>query len=161
MVKGLEFWGIEPAEVDETVKVWYDPSLKKSASKAQHGQNNEVDSNGQPVIGNELKNMGLNSAMNKDERLFHLVSEWQRGNINTVQDAMESLMLSKSTITSYLKKDLNWRLLDTDRNKYVGGENDEPTASHLGTGDVVYFDNDPSSGGKQVSKLQFKTDVIK
>lgn len=53
---------------------------------------------------NSLRNMGFSSALDKDERVFRLVSALRKKEIQTVQAAASHMVLSENTIRSYLKE---------------------------------------------------------
>lgn len=81
------------------IRVWHDPSLitkERNASIEDEQQ--------ESVTNNKLKESGLNSALNKDERVFKLITKVKSGEYETIEDAEEDLEVSINTIAGYLKE---------------------------------------------------------
>lgn len=110
--------------IDEECHVTYDPSIIESrfkeGSTEEYGTDKLRDLSG----GNKMSRMALSSSMRKDERKFKLKSLIRNGECKTLKSASHLMGLSERTIIQYLKE-LNIKMYDPFKGKYVGSQRDD------------------------------------
>jgi len=68
-----------------------------------------------------ISNMMLESSLGKDERKFQLKALIDQKQVVTLQSAMKAMMLSKGTVTTYLKE-MGYQMWDAEKDKFVGAK---------------------------------------
>ena len=166
--EAIAIWGFtNPSPDDNTIKCWYEPTVKKDRQKGQSTSQKlnaqEIDASGDSLSAN--KRLGLSRSLERENRIFKLKYAIESGRVKTIQDATRLLesgafIVSKSTIISYLR-DLKEQLIDEDTGQKVGfKELDGGISYRINMQDplikrrTVYYDGDPALGGKQITKKE-------
>lgn len=94
---------VDDRGVDTSIKVYRDESLKRRYSVEPKSDQEEFDRQ-EALSQNKLQNMGFESSLQKDERVFRFKSLVEQGKIVTVQSAVNELKVARSTILGYVKE---------------------------------------------------------
>lgn len=122
------------------IRVWHDPSVMKTNDSNDDTHDDQSES----VTNNKLKEQGLNSAMNKDERMFKLITNVKNGTYQNIEDAVDDLDINIGTVNGYLKES-GIVLYDKAGKKY-GAKRKNNRASNY----YKYYDCDPESEDSQI-----------
>ena len=122
------------------IRVWHDPSVMKT----DDSNDNAHDEQSESVTNNKLKEQGLNSAMNKDERMFKLITNVKNGTYQNIEDAVDDLDINIGTVNGYLKES-GIVLYDKDGKKYGAKRKNSRASTHYN-----YYDCDPESEDSQI-----------
>ena len=90
----------------QPVKVSYDPEIAKRYKEKQSNKvvTEEVEHENFGKIGNDLTNMGVASAMNKDENINRLIVAYDNMQVFTITAAANLLNVSYATAKKYAKE---------------------------------------------------------
>ena len=111
-----QFMGNHADQKEKEVTTTFDPSVihKRSTTKRK-----EIDDhNGK--IGNDLSNMALSMSMGKDERIFKMIVEYDKGNLVSISSVANLLNVSYATAKKY-GKEAGIKLYDDKSKIYTNG----------------------------------------
>lgn len=96
-----------------------DEKPKKKLSKAEEKELKRLDEESKKGISrNSLRNMGMASALGRDERMFQLRVAIERKEVQTVQASAKRMNVTDATIRGYLR-DMNIGIYDAKKDDYL------------------------------------------
>lgn len=111
-----QFMGSKADQKEQPVKVTYDPSIIKR--RPNHVTSKEEQTN--ESIGNSTANMSLAMSLGRDERIFKMVVEYDKGNLFTLSAVAKYFDISYATAKSYAKE-AGIMIYDDHAKKYTEG----------------------------------------
>ena len=112
-----KFMGSKESQKEGAVTISYDPSVIKSKTRRNTTSQHEDTS---PKIGNDLSNMSLAMSLGKDERIFKMLTEYDKGNLITISSISQLLNVSYPTAKKYAKE-ADIKIYDDKLQKYTTG----------------------------------------
>lgn len=163
-----EFWGLPlPKRVDNTIKVWFDPSVLGEHGKNADYIDDELDESNLPP--GKLSRMGYNKSQEKEKRMIVLRDLIDKNNLKTVQEAIKLMPTIKTekTIIDYLKV-IGRELYDEKSQKMKGSKianwNESSKNESTKNGHLIrhfsnfyrYYTKNPDDGGIEITEKEYK-----
>lgn len=114
-LKMYQFMGDTESNKANEVTTSFDPTVIRKKKKQQTLSESKNES-----IGSSMSNMGLSSALGKDERIFALITAFDKNEIFTISSAAEKLQVTYQTAKKYAKE-ANLKLYDDLKKTYLDG----------------------------------------
>lgn len=115
--KMYHFMGSKQDQKEQQVTVSYDPSVIR---KQQRPAKQNMDDGHSGKIGSDLSNMSLAMSMGKDERIFRMLVEYDKGNLMTIESVAQFLNVSYPTAKKYVTES-KIKIFDNKLKKYTSG----------------------------------------
>ena len=115
--KMRQFMGSKQDQKENAVTISYDPSVIKSP---KNKKNIKLIDDTNTKIGNDISNMSLAMSLGKDERIFKMVTEYDKGNVLTISSIAQLLDVTYATAKKYAKE-AGIKIYDDKLQKYTDG----------------------------------------
>lgn len=115
--KMRQFMGSKQDQKEHAVTISYDPSVIKSP---KNKKNIKLIDDTNTKIGNDISNMSLAMSLGKDERIFKMVTEYDKGNVLTISSIAQLLDVTYATAKKYAKE-AGIKIYDDKLQKYTDG----------------------------------------
>lgn len=162
-----EFWDLPlPRPIDETINVWFDPSILGEHGKNAAYVNDEMDETLLPI--SKLGRMGYNKSQEKEQRMIALRDLIDEKNLETVQEALKLMptIRTEKTIIDYLSV-IGRELYDETSQKIRGsktanwGELNKNKRTKDGyliknfKNSYRYYTKNPEDGGLEITEAEY------
>lgn len=112
-----QFMGSKEDQKEKPVHITYDPSVIRKKSRTTSNNQEEIKNE---KVGNDLSNMSLAASLGKDERIFKMLVEYDKGNLVTITSVAKYLNVSYATAKKYAKE-ADICIFDDAAKKYTEG----------------------------------------